>query len=78
MNLSEMIYEKSRHLPEDKAQEVIDFIDFLLCRTEQAARPAEILTPNAETKAAIEACRRGDVASFNTIDALMVDLNAED
>lgn len=30
MTLSEMIYEKSRYLPAEKAQEVIDFIDFLL------------------------------------------------
>ena len=36
MTLSEMIYEKSRHLPEDKAQEVIDFIDFLLKKTEDS------------------------------------------
>lgn len=37
MTLSEMIYEKSRYLPEDKAIEVIDFIDFLLRRVGRAA-----------------------------------------
>jgi hypothetical protein len=37
MNLAETIYQKSLDLPEDKAIEVIDFIDFLKNR----ARPAE-------------------------------------
>ena len=34
--------------------------------------------PNAETIASIEAGRRGDVASFNSVEELMADLNAED
>ena len=33
MNLAETIYQKSLDLPEDKAVEVIDFIDFLKNRT---------------------------------------------
>lgn len=37
MTLSETIYEKSLHLPEDKAKEVIDFIDFILKKTAQAS-----------------------------------------
>ena len=48
MTLSEMIYEKSRQLPEDKAQEVIDFIDFLLKKTENSKPVDErlsVLTP---------------------------------
>ncbi|MBT9561188.1 MAG: DUF2281 domain-containing protein [Myxococcales bacterium] len=32
MTLAEVIYEKSRELPEEKAREVIDFIDFLKTR----------------------------------------------
>lgn len=75
MTLSEVIYEKSRLLPEDKAQEVIDFIDFLIFKSEHRAIS---VMPNTETKAAIEACRQGDVARFDTIAALMADLNAED
>lgn len=48
MSLPEMIYEKSRHLSDEKAQEVIDFIDFLLRRS--APPPASdkrlsVLTP---------------------------------
>ena len=34
--------------------------------------------PNAETIASVEAGRRGDVASFNSVEELMADLNAED
>lgn len=37
MNLAETIYQKSLDLPEDKAIEVIDFIDFIKNR----ARPVE-------------------------------------
>ena len=33
MNLAETIYQKSLDLPEDKAQQVIDFIDFLKSRS---------------------------------------------
>ena len=33
MNLAETIYQKSLDLPEDKAMEVIDFIDFLKNRS---------------------------------------------
>lgn len=49
MTLSEMIYEKSLHLPEDKAKEVIDFIDFIMKKTQQASSPVDerlqVLTP---------------------------------
>jgi hypothetical protein len=37
MTLADVIYEKSRELPEEKAREVIDFIDFLKTR---AAAPS--------------------------------------
>jgi hypothetical protein len=35
MNLAEIIYQKSLDLPEDKAAEVIDFIDFLKSRAKE-------------------------------------------
>lgn len=41
MTLSEMIYEKSLHLPEDKAKEVIDFIDFILKKAQHASSTAD-------------------------------------
>lgn len=34
--------------------------------------------PNDETIAALEACRRGDTVGFNSIEALMDELNADD
>ena len=40
--------------------------------------PFDARVPNAETKAALEACRRGEVVSFNNIEDLMADLNVED
>lgn len=48
MNLAETIYQKSLDLPEDKAIEVIDFIDFLKNRS----RPAE---PGKQTKSLYQA-----------------------
>ncbi len=40
--------------------------------------PFEPLTPNAETIAAMEAARRGEVVEVGGIDELMSDLNADD
>ena len=40
--------------------------------------PFDARMPNAETKAALEAYRRGEIVSFNTIEDLMADLNTED
>jgi hypothetical protein len=34
------------------------------------------LKPNAETVAAIEAARRGETKSFNTVEELLADLNS--
>ncbi|MDP1771672.1 MAG: type II toxin-antitoxin system RelB/DinJ family antitoxin [Methylobacter sp.] len=44
----------------------------------EKALPFEVREPNAETTAALEACRRGEVVSFNSIEDLMTDLNADD
>lgn len=41
MTLSEIIYEKPRHLPADKAQEVIGFIDFLLKKSESGSQSVD-------------------------------------
>lgn len=42
------------------------------------ALPFEPLIPNAETIAAMKEARQGKLQSFNSIDDLMADLNAED
>ena len=40
--------------------------------------PLDFFEPNAETKAAMEEAKRGDLKSFNSVEELMADLNAED
>jgi DNA-damage-inducible protein J len=44
----------------------------------EKALPFEPLVPNAETIAAMKAARRGELKSFNSIEELMADLNADD
>ncbi len=58
---------------------VSDAFRLLLLRVAQdKALPFEPLIPNAETIAAMEDARAGRMKSFNTIEELMADLNAED
>ena len=40
--------------------------------------PFEPLVPNAETVAAMEAARRGDLVTVSDVDRLMADLHADD
>ena len=44
----------------------------------EKALPFEPLVPNAETIAAIKEARKGNLPSFDSVDALLADLNAED
>lgn len=44
----------------------------------EKALPFEPLVPNAETISAMKEARRGDLPSFDSVDDLMADLNAED
>lgn len=44
----------------------------------EKALPFEPLVPNAETIAAMKEARRGNLPSFDDVDDLMADLNAED
>lgn len=44
----------------------------------EKALPFEPLVPNAETIAAIEAARRGELERVGSIDDLLADLNADD
>ncbi len=58
---------------------VPDAIRMMLARVvADNALPFDTSIPNAETITALEACRRGDVVSFNSIEALMIDLNADE
>lgn len=58
---------------------VSDAFRLLLTRVaREKALPFEPLTPNAQTIAAMKQARRGDLASFSSVDALMADLNEDD
>ena len=58
---------------------VSDAVRMLLTKVAQEkALPFELLTPNAETIAAMKEARRGGLASFDSVDALLIDLNADD
>ena len=56
---------------------VSDAFRIILTRiARKKALPFEPLVPNAETIAAMKEARRGGLASFDSVEALMADLNA--
>lgn len=56
-----------------------DVIRALLIRTvRDQSTPHDLFIPNAETVAAMEAARRGDLIHAGTLEQLMVDLHADD
>ena len=58
---------------------VSDAVRLLLTRVaHDKALPFEPFRPNAETIAAMEEARAGNLASFTSVEALMADLNADD
>ena len=58
---------------------VSDAVRLLLTRVaHDKALPFEPFRPNAETIAAMEEARAGNLKSFDSIEALMADLNADD
>jgi DNA-damage-inducible protein J len=58
---------------------VSDAFHILLIRiAREGALPFEALVPNAETIAAMREARRGTLRSAATVDALLVDLHADD
>jgi len=58
---------------------VSDAVRLLLTRVaHDKALPFEPLRPNAETIAAMEEARTGNLVSFSSVEALMADLDAED
>ncbi len=58
---------------------VSDAVRMLLTRVaREKALPFEPLVPNAETVAAMKQARRGKLATFKSVDALMADLHADD
>lgn len=58
---------------------VSDAFRIMLTRiAREKALPFEPLVPNAQTIEAMKESRRGALASFDSVDALMADLNAPD
>jgi DNA-damage-inducible protein J len=58
---------------------VSDAFRMMLTRVaREKALPFEPLVPNAETIEAMKEARSGKLASFDSVDALRADLNAED
>ena len=58
---------------------VSDAVRLMLTRVaREKVLPFEPLIPNAETIAAMKEARRGGLASFKSVDALMADLDADD
>ncbi|HYI48719.1 MAG TPA: type II toxin-antitoxin system RelB/DinJ family antitoxin [Allosphingosinicella sp.] len=58
---------------------VSDAIRMMLVRVAaEHALPFEVRSPNKETKAAMRAARKGDVARFDSVAALMADLNDDE
>lgn len=58
---------------------VSDAVRLMLIRVaREGALPFEPMVPNAETIAAMKEARDGGLASFNTVDDLMADLDADD
>lgn len=58
---------------------VSDAIRMMLVRVAaEHALPFDVRTPNKETKKALRAARAGDVARFDSVSALMADLNDDE
>jgi len=58
---------------------VSDAVRLLLTKVAQEkALPFELLIPNATTIAAMKEARAGSLTKFDSVDALMVDLHADD
>ncbi len=77
--ISEDIKEEASVVLESMGLTVSDAFRLLLTRVaKEKALPFEPLIPNAETIAAIKETRTSKLKSFDNIDSLMADLNADD
>lgn len=58
---------------------VSDAVRMMLTRVAREGDvPYDLFRPNAETIAAMEEARAGNLTSFDSVEALMADLNADD
>lgn len=77
--ISGAVKEEAAHVLEQMGLSVSDAIRLLMVRiAREKALPFEVMVPNAETVAAMQAARRGEGKAFNSVADLMKDLNADD
>lgn len=77
--IDEHIKEEASIVLEAMGLTVSDAFRIMLTRVaHDKALPFEPLIPNAQTIAAMKEARQGKLQSFNSVDDLMADLNAED
>jgi DNA-damage-inducible protein J len=77
--VNEHIKEEASVVLEAMGLTISDAFRIMLTRiAKEKALPFEPLTPNATTIAAMKEARAGNLKSFNSIDDLMADLNADD
>ncbi len=73
------VKEKASRVLAEMGLSVSDAIRMLLIRVAaEKALPFEARVPNSETVAAMREGRQGKLRSFETVEALMADLNAAD
>ena len=77
--IDEQIKEEATVVLASMGLTVSDAFRLMLTRiAKEKALPFEPLAPNAETIAAMKEARRGRLKSFDSVDALLDDLNEED
>ena len=77
--IDEQIKEEATVVLASMGMTVSEAFRLLLTRiAKEKALPFEPLSPNDETIAAMKAAREGDLDKFDSVGALMADLNAED
>jgi DNA-damage-inducible protein J len=79
VTIDEKVMEEASAIYAEAGLTLSDAVQMLLRRTvADQALPMELWSPNAETLEAMDAARRGDVATFRSVEELMADLNADD
>jgi DNA-damage-inducible protein J len=77
--IDQTVKQEAAAVLDDIGLTVSDAVRLLLTRVARdKALPFELLTPNAATVAAMREARAGNLDSFDSVDALMNDLHAED
>ena len=73
------VKEEAAEVLADMGLSISDAVRLMLVRTaKEKTLPFEVWRPNAETRAAMAEAMRDDLKSFDSVEALMEDLNADD